>query len=175
MKKIIKYHLPLLFINIIFYFSHRFFMLLFLKILKLNGLKLTGKPRYIGNKVVFDDLKKITLGDRVVISNDCHFLTHDYSLTTALISIGEKPSTDVAFIREIVVNDNVFIGKKTMILPGTIIGKNTIIGAGSVVRGKLLPNSIYIGNPAEKISELKAKALLWKEKIDLNPNNIKRD
>jgi acetyltransferase-like isoleucine patch superfamily enzyme len=78
-------------------------MKLYSKLLKTSGMKINGIPRYIGINVVFDDLTKISLSDRVVISDECHFLTHDYSLTTALISIGEKPNGDVAFVNSIMI------------------------------------------------------------------------
>ena len=44
----------------------------------------------------------------------------------------------------------------SIILKGAVIGENSIIGAGSVVTGEVLPNSIYAGNPAifiKKINE----------------------
>ena len=56
-------------------------------------------------------------------------------------------------------------------MPGAQIGDNVIIGAGSVVRGKVESNSILIGNPAIKISDLDKKAMLW-SKIE---TNIKKD
>ena len=66
-----------------------------------EGVKFEGVPRYIGAYVLFDDFNFISLGDRVVVSDQCHFLTHDYSITTALIATGKKPKTDVQLIRGI--------------------------------------------------------------------------
>ena len=83
-------------------------------------------------------------------------------LTTALISINEKPKTDIAFVKQIEIGNNVFTGKKTIIMPGAQIGDNVIIGAGSVVRGKVESNSILIGNPAIKF-------LIWIKKLCFGP------
>lgn len=140
-------------------------MQLYLKFLKFFGMNIVGTPRYIGIDVVFDDFNLITLNERVVISNNCHFLTHDYSLTTALISIGEKPSSDMSFFGEIIVGKNVFIGKKSIVLPNTTIGDNVIVGAGSIVRGKIPSNSIIAGNPARVIANIKDTANSWKGSI----------
>lgn len=52
------------------------------------------------------------------------------------------------------IGDNVFIGARTIVLPGTIIGDNTIIGAGSVIKGQIKSNSVYAGNPARYICSI---------------------
>jgi len=161
-----------LFINLISYFDHRMYMKFYIPLLKKMGIKFNGTPRYIGKDVLFDDFNKIQLGERVVISNDCHFLTHDYSYTTALIAIGEKPNVDIAIVREIIVGNNVFIGKKSLILPNTTIGDNVIIGAGSVLRGKIPDNSIVIGNPCIIIGRVTDKAIKWK---NIDSKYIRKD
>ncbi len=166
LKRIVKrfiFHLSKSFVKLISYFDHRLYMKLYIPLLKKNGMKITGIPRYIGVHVSFDDFNKIKIGDRVVISDDCHFLTHDYSITTALIAINKKPNKDIALVRGITVGENVFIGKKTIVMPNTQIGNNVIIGAGSVVRGVLESNSIYLGNPAQKIGNIEQQANKWKK------------
>lgn len=160
------FHFQKFFIKKISLFNHRVYMKMYLPLLKRNGMHINGTPRYIGANVIFDDFDKITLGDRIVVSDESHFLTHDYSITTALIAIGKQPNTDVALIRGINVGDNVFIGKKTIIMPNTTIGKNVIRGAGSVVRGKIPENSIVIGNPGEVISSLTDQAQKWEKYLD---------
>jgi len=130
-------------------------MKLYNMLLKKNGMNLKGTPRFIAKSVRFDDFDKITLGDRFVASMNVHFLTHDFSYTTALISIDEKPKTDIGILREIVVGDNVFIGMNSILLPGTKIGNNVIIGAGSVLRGTIPDFSIVTGNPAKVTGDIR--------------------
>src|SRR5690554_3673125 len=125
----ILFHLRKVFIKKISLFNHRLYMKYYIPLLKSQGMKIEGTPRYIGANVVFDDFNLITMGDRVVISDECHFLTHDYSITTALIAIDKSPKTDIALVRGIRVGNNVFIGKKSIIMPNTKIGNNVIIGA----------------------------------------------
>lgn len=151
------------------YFDSRRYMFFYNKLLRFVGLNLKGTPRFIAKSVNFDDFDKITLGDRAVISLNVYFLTHDYSYTTALIAIDEKPQTDIGILREIIVGDNVFIGMNSIILPGTVIGNNVIVGAGSVVRGKIEDYSIVAGNPATKIGDIRdyAKKTMSRENQDI--------
>ncbi|OPZ85146.1 MAG: putative acetyltransferase [Firmicutes bacterium ADurb.Bin419] len=47
------------------------------------------------------------------------------------------------------IEDNVFIGAGTIVLPGVTIGKNTVIGAGNVIAVNIPENSEAVGNPAK--------------------------
>lgn len=50
--------------------------------------------------------------------------------------------------KKVVVEDDVWIGARVIILPGVTIGKGSVIGAGSVVVKSVPPYSIAVGNPA---------------------------
>lgn len=81
----------------------------------------------------------ITMGDHVVIGANTTIITHcPISFYT-----GEPV--------EIILGNNVFIGKGCHILPGTIIGDNVMIGAGSVVASNIPSDSIAAGNPCRVI------------------------
>jgi acetyltransferase-like isoleucine patch superfamily enzyme len=86
-----------------------------------------------------------------------------------ILSIGDNPvilpKTDLAFIREIKIGKNVFIGMGAIIMPGTTIHDNVVIGAGSVVRGEIPTDSIVIGNPGKIIGNLTEKARKWELQI----------
>lgn len=143
----------------------RSYMPIYLSLLRQYGVRFTGTPRYIASKIKFDDFSLVTLGERVVISEGVTLLTHDYSLTTGLISIGKCPPTDKAFLKPIVIGNNVFIGLGSVILPGTSIGNNVVVGAGSVLRGDIPTDSIVMGNPAKVIGCLSLKSKVWLEKL----------
>ena len=128
------------------YFSPRAYMVFYLKLLRFVGVSLEGTPRYISPGCKFDDFRLVHIGNNSVVSNHVVLLTHDYSLTTGLRSIGEEPITDVAWVRSIRIEENVFVGMASILLPGAVIHRNTVVGAGSVIRGSVGPNAVVIGD-----------------------------
>lgn len=70
----------------------------------------------------------ITLGNDVHITSEVRFITHDGG-TLPL----RKEIPDLEITKPIVVGDDVFIGVRSLILPGVTIGNRSIIAAGSVV------------------------------------------
>lgn len=53
--------------------------------------------------------------------------------------------------RPVVIEDDVWIGARVIILPGVTIGKGSIIGAGSVVAKSIPPHTIAVGNPCRPV------------------------
>lgn len=58
--------------------------------------------------------------------------------------------------RAVVIGDNVWIGRNSIILPGVEIGDHSVVGAGSVVTRSVPPRSLVAGNPARIIREITA-------------------
>lgn len=152
----IFFHTFKFFIGLLVYVNARWYMKFYNSLLRFYGFKINGTPRFIAKSAKFDDFNLITLGDRLVVSSNVIFLTHDYSYTTGLISIGDKPKTDIGILGPISIGSNVFIGMNSILLPGTTIGNNVIVGAGSVVRGKIPDNVVISGNPAIIISDIQS-------------------
>ena len=147
----------------------RIYMRFYTRLLKIQGVKLVGSPRYISSSCKWDDFNRVVLSERVVISADVVLLTHDYSLTTAMISTGNKTSKgDVGIKGNIFISENVFIGYSSIVLPNTIIEPDVVIGAGSVVRGKVESGFVYAGNPLQKIMSLERYYSNSKRKKDLD-------
>lgn len=48
----------------------------------------------------------------------------------------------------VVIEDDVWIGAHSIILPGVRIGRNSVVGAGSIVREDVPANCLVAGNPA---------------------------
>lgn len=152
------------------YFDHRIYMNLYNKLLRKNGMKLSGSPRFIAKSVRFDDFDKIEIGDRAIISMNVHFLTHDYSFTTAAYAANNPPKTDTEIVKNIKIGSNVFIGMNVILLPGTEVGNNVIIGAGSVVRGTIPEFALVIGNPFQIVGDTRD----YYSKTIMNKKNIFR-
>jgi len=88
----------------------------------------------------------ITIGNNVYITAGCQFITHDGG---TLILRKEVP--DLELTAPIIIGDDVYIGMRTIILPGVRIGHRCIIGAGSVVSRSIPDNSVAAGVPARVI------------------------
>ena len=143
------------------------YMHLIKKTHEVNGVQFIGKPRFIHQNVVLDATAELILGDNIVISRGVLCLTHDYSYTKGLISINERPKTDIALIKPILIGNDVFIGANSTILPGSTIGSNVIVGAGSVVRGNIPDFSIVSGNPASVVNDIRRWAEHKKQNLRL--------
>lgn len=84
----------------------------------------------------------VTIGNRVLIAshNTITSLTHDYS--------GENVRFGKIIAKPVVIEDDVWIGANSVIMPGITIGKGAIVGAGSIVTKNVEPYAIVAGNPA---------------------------
>lgn len=88
----------------------------------------------------------ITLGNRVFVTDQVRFVTHDGG---TLVFRDRFPSLEIT--KPIVVKNNVYIGTRAIIMPGVTIGENCIVGAGAVVTKDVPDNSVVAGVPARII------------------------
>lgn len=88
----------------------------------------------------------ITLGNHVHITREVLFITHDGG---TLLFRHLVP--DLEITAPIRVGDYVYIGARSIIMPGVTIGDNCIIAAGSIVTKNVPPNSVVGGIPAKYI------------------------
>lgn len=112
-----------------------------------------GEGSIIGDNVFLDGREKLIIGNHVdiassvMIYNSEHDInSEDFGAITASVEIG----------------DYVFIGPRTIILPGVKIGKGAIVAAGAVVTKDVSEYKIVGGVPAEIIGERKIKDLHYK-------------
>lgn len=106
--------------------------------------------------------ESIRIGDNVNIGGDCIIMDTDaHSLDWrirggTLIGIDNKiiKDYDSAKSAPIIIEDNVLIGTRCIILKGVTIGARSIIGAGSVVTKSIPPNCIAGGNPCKVIRQI---------------------
>lgn len=86
--------------------------------------------------------------DCLIVDSDCHSLNY---ILRRSASMDASNKIDVP----IVIEDDVLIGARCIILKGCTIGAHSIIGAGSVVTKDVPSNVIASGNPCRVIKELK--------------------
>ena len=54
----------------------------------------------------------------------------------------------------IVIEDNVWIGARSVVLPGVTIGHDSVVGIGSVVTRDVAPRTVVVGVPAKVVRHL---------------------
>jgi acetyltransferase-like isoleucine patch superfamily enzyme len=120
-----------------------------------RGMKILGTPNYIAPGTWFDgtDYSLIELNEGCSISMHVRFLTHDWTLFTAVRGIGLEPVRAIGSLRPIRVGRYALIGMGSLLLPGADVGDCAIVGAGSVIRGTVPPYAIFAGNPASQVGD----------------------
>ena len=110
---------------------------------------ISGEPK-IGNNVSIGFLSEINAKEsRVIIGDNCDIASF-VAINCAdshKRCIGKQDKIER---KEIIIEDNVFIGSHSVIKGGAEIGHNSVIAAGTIVDGvKIPPYSLVHGNPAK--------------------------
>ncbi|MBI2791880.1 MAG: acyltransferase [Gammaproteobacteria bacterium] len=108
-----------------------------------------GDNCYINSGCVLYSGNGIKIGNNVLIAANCTLspVNHAISDKSRPIKLqGFQPSKG-----GITIEDDVWIGANTVILDGAFIPTGCVIGAGSLVKDKLEPYSVYAGNPLRLI------------------------
>lgn len=103
-----------------------------------------GDHSWIGEKVWIDNLASVTIGKNVCLSQGALLLTGNHDYTKATFDL---------FIKEIVLEEGVWIGTRGIVCPGVICASHSVLAAASVATGNLEAYKIYQGNPAIIVRE----------------------
>jgi acetyltransferase-like isoleucine patch superfamily enzyme len=104
----------------------------------------------IADKVFINDncnincVNKVTIGSKTKIAPNVCINDHDHNY--------KNISNQHLITGEVLIGENVWIGSNVVILRDTFIGDNAVIAAGSVVKGNVPANSLFINR--EKIIPL---------------------
>ena len=90
----------------------------------------------------------VIIGDHVMMGPDVMILTSNHRYDRLDIPMIDQGGTDH---RPVMIEDDVWIGSRTIILPGVCVGMGAVIGAGSVVTKNVPAYGIVAGNPAKLI------------------------
>lgn len=101
-----------------------------------------GDYTWIGENVWIDNLTNVKIGSNVCISQGAMLLTgnHNYKKATFDLMVGE-----------IILEDGVWIGAKSVVCPGVTCKSHAILAVNSVATKDMEAYDIYQGNPALKI------------------------
>ena len=98
-----------------------------------------GDDCWIGEDVWIDNLAQVSIENNVCLSQGSYLLTgsHDY----------KKEAFDL-MLGEIVLEDGVWVGAKSVVCPNVTCKSHSVLAVGSVATSDLDAYGIYQGNPA---------------------------
>lgn len=99
-----------------------------------------NRGAWIGNDTIIGD--NVMMGPNISIISGSHNFDN---LDAPIIEQGAPPR------KPVIIGNDVWIGTKTIILPGVRVGNHAIIGSGSVVTKNIPDWAIFAGNPAKLI------------------------
>lgn len=89
----------------------------------------------------------LSIGDNVMMGPDVVILTHTHNINRIDIPMGQQG----ARIAKVSIGNDVWIGMRSIIMPGVTIGSGAVIGAGAVVTKDVPDYAIVGGVPARII------------------------
>jgi len=94
----------------------------------------------------------VKIGKHVLMAPEVIILTRNHESKDL-----KKPMSEQGYTKErqVVIGDDVWLGTRSIILPGVRIGNGSIVGASSVVTKDVKPYSIVGGVPAKLIKKRK--------------------
>lgn len=101
---------------------------------------------FVGAGCQFDVAQSISIGSHTLIAPSVFITDHGHAIARAH-RIDEQGSHR----KPVTIGNDVWIGTKSVILPGVTIGDGAVIGAGSVVRQDVDPYTIVAGVPARPV------------------------
>ena len=110
-----------------------------------------GRDIEIGNNSQINEecwIRNCKIGNNVMIAPYVMILNYGHNIDNADIPMIQQ---GVKFYSQTVIEDDVWIGARAIILPGIKIRKGSVIAAGSVVTKDIEEYSVVAGNPAKLI------------------------
>ena len=98
--------------------------------------------------------KSIIIGNNVCIGGDCIIMDSDSHSLNYKDRRDFQSDIENTKSSEIIIEDDVLIGTRSIILKGVTIGARSVIGAGSIVTKDIPSDSIASGNPCKVIRKI---------------------
>lgn len=159
-----------------YFLLREFFPILYFSLARLRAIILMPLFKKIGNGTCiqfgcsFDGMKNIEIGNKVYVNHhtEMHALNSEISIgnyvmigqyTLLITNNHNYEDTEKLMIsqsstyKKIIIEENVWIGARVIVLPGVKIGRGSVIAAGAVVTKDVLPYSVVGGVPAKLIKK----------------------
>lgn len=105
----------------------------------------------------------LDVGRDVMMGPRCILLSSSHAFASVDVPMNRQGFLDD---RPIVIEDDVWVGAGTIVLPGVRIGTGSIVGAGSVVTNDVPPRTVVAGNPARVVRSRRDAATARAELLD---------
>jgi len=98
-----------------------------------------GQGAFLNDGVSICAARSVRIGSRVKLADWVYISDTDFHPVS--------PESETV-INPVTIGANVWIGARSVVLPGTTIGDHSVIAAGSIVRGEIPARSVAAGAPA---------------------------
>jgi acetyltransferase-like isoleucine patch superfamily enzyme len=112
-----------------------------------QGSIVIGQHSWLGPFCMVYGNGGVSIGDHVLIAAHCVINTVSHNTERCDLPISEQGIN----CAPVVIENDVWIGSRAVIMQGVTLGHGAIIGAGSVVTTNIPPYSIAVGTPARVI------------------------
>lgn len=107
-----------------------------------------GDQLYMNFDCVILDVCEVRIGHACFMAPGVHIYTATHPIDPVLRTSGPE------FGKPVTIGDRVWIGGRTVVLPGVRIGDDCVIGAGSVVTRDIPARTIAVGNPCRVVRSI---------------------
>ncbi|WP_147614942.1 acyltransferase [Treponema pectinovorum] len=128
-----------------------------------------GDNSYIGRNFFVSTGKIVKIGDYFMASPNCSLIGQDHNISNPFFSY---LNSKMELTKEIIIEDNVWLGDNVTVVGNVKIGRGSIIGAKSLVNKDIPPFSIAVGNPCKVIKRFDFAAKKWVRAEDFNGEKL---
>jgi acetyltransferase-like isoleucine patch superfamily enzyme len=147
------------------------------RIVEANGVVRIGHLSEIHDRVALSAIAhagmptaRLTIGDRtsiwygtvisarreIIIGSECAISWHCSIIDDGMHELLELPDSNNASraTRPVHIDDHVWIGASSIVLPGVTIGRHAVVAAGAIVTHDVEPYTLVAGQPARAIRKI---------------------
>jgi carbonic anhydrase/acetyltransferase-like protein (isoleucine patch superfamily) len=108
-----------------------------------------GNSSALSNNVSVIAAKSVRIGRQCLIGDSVFVMDCDFHEVNPLLRESSSGSS-----APVIIEDNVWLGSRVLILKGVTIGKNSVVAAGAVVSKSLPANVVAAGVPAKVVRSI---------------------
>ncbi len=116
---------------------------------------------FVATGTIIAAAKNIHIKKNTMIGPYCFIGDHDHEYHNVNVPIKDQGYINV---KDVVIEEGVWIAANATICSGVTIGKNSVVGANSVVVNDVPPFCLVIGAPAKIVKQFNTKSKKWETK-----------